>query len=80
MGIPSSNKAESLSRLPQAKTRGNNHNNQPENKNGGDLLWLPENGRVCNHGGDNIRIHIGSRPSVFEVTFPSFLCIPANSN
>ena len=42
--------------------------------------WLPEDGSLCNHGGDHIGIHVRSRPSVLKVTFAIFLCVSSNSN
>lgn len=42
--------------------------------------WLPQNGCVCNHGSNNIRVHVRSWPSVLKVSLPCFLCVPPNSN
>lgn len=42
-------------------------------------LWFPENCSFSNHGSDNIRIHVRSRPPILEIAFPIFLRVPPNS-
>nr|GMD00700.1 hypothetical protein Iba_chr05fCG0380 [Ipomoea batatas] len=39
-----------------------------------------QDGGLCNHGGNNVRIHVGSRPSVLEVALAVFLRVPAHTN
>lgn len=42
--------------------------------------WLPQNGGFCNHGGDNIWIHVRSRSPVLKVTLSFFLCVSSNTD
>lgn len=42
--------------------------------------WLPQNSGFCNHGGDNIWIHVRSRSPVLKVTLSFFLCVSSNTD
>lgn len=43
-------------------------------------LWFPENGCLCDHGSNNIWVHVRRRPPVLKVPFPRMLSVPAHSD
>lgn len=42
--------------------------------------WFPQDGGFCNHGSDNVWIHVWSWPPVLEIPFPGFLSVPSDTN